>query len=227
MKLAIFDFDGTLFPKDTLPFLLSQWKANNYSSVKLLRVNLPLIPLYITYKLGLKSKLTREQMKLRAFQGFHEILKGMSEKEIKHYLTSSAEAIIKELNSEIVTEVHRVHQSGYHTVLLSGSYSLLLDKIAEYLEIDTVIGTEIRFDSQGIIDLSKDLNVASGQSKVHRLQDYFKNHSIEWEGSCAYADSYSDIHLLQTVGQPIVVNPDNELRSIATQTNWRIISSVS
>jgi hypothetical protein len=29
MKLAIFDFDGTLSPQDTLPFLLKQWKSSS------------------------------------------------------------------------------------------------------------------------------------------------------------------------------------------------------
>ena len=31
MKLAIFDFDGTISPQDTLPFLLKQWKKFGYS----------------------------------------------------------------------------------------------------------------------------------------------------------------------------------------------------
>lgn len=36
MKLAIFDFDGTLVPKDALPFVLAQWKKQNYSKIKYL-----------------------------------------------------------------------------------------------------------------------------------------------------------------------------------------------
>ncbi|KUO69774.1 MAG: hypothetical protein APF77_21850 [Clostridia bacterium BRH_c25] len=225
MKLAIFDFDGTLFPKDTLPFLLKQWKVNKYSKVKLLNIYLPLIPLYLKYKLGLKSNLSIEQMKLIAFQKFHGILKGMTEREIIQYMTTCSEAIIKLLNSEIVSEIQNARNAGFHTVILSGSYSLILNKVAEYLHMDTVIGTEIHFDDMGLIDISKQLNVACGTTKIERLQDHFKFEAIDWPGSCAYADSYSDIHVLQSVGQPIAVNPDFQLKSIAIQKNWRIISS--
>lgn len=226
MKLAIFDFDGTLFPKDTLPFLLKQWNTNKYSKVKLLNIYLPLIPLYIKYKLGLKSNLSTEQMKLIAFQKFHEIFKGMTEREIIQYLATCSDAIIQLLNNEMVSEIKKARKAGFHTVLLSGSYSLLLNKIAEYLQMDTVIGTEIHFDNLGLIDLSKKLNVACGTSKIERLQNHFKHEAIDWEGSCAYADSYSDIQLLESVGHPIVVNPDSKLKSIAIQNNWRMISSI-
>ena len=225
MKLAIFDFDGTLFPKDTLPFLLKQWKLNKYSKVKLLNIYLPLIPLYLKYKLGLKSNLSREQMKLIAFQKFHEIFKGMNEREIIQYMATCSAAIIELLNIEMISEIQKTQEAGFHTVILSGSYSLLLNKVAEYLHVDTVIGTEMHFDDSGLIDISKQLNIACGTAKLERLQDHFKHEKIDWAASCAYADSYSDIHVLQSVGQPIAVNPDSQLKSIAMQKNWRIISS--
>lgn len=224
MKLAIFDFDGTLFPKDTLPFLLKQWKVNKYSKVKFLNIYLPLIPLYIKYKMGLKSKLSTEQMKLIAFQKFHGIFKGMTEREITEYMTTCSDAIIKLLNSEIVSEIEKVHKACFHTVILSGSYSLILNKVTEHLHMDTAIGTEIHFDDSGLIDISKQLNIACGIAKVERLQEHFKHEEIDWSGSCAYADSYSDIQVLQSVGEPIAVNPDSQLKAIAIQKNWRIIS---
>jgi hypothetical protein len=38
LKLAIFDFDGTLFPKDSLKFLLSEWKRLEYSKLKYYKI---------------------------------------------------------------------------------------------------------------------------------------------------------------------------------------------
>ena len=52
MKLAIFDFDGTLFPYDTLPFLLSQWKKQQYPIIPYLRTLSTVVVLYIQYKTG-------------------------------------------------------------------------------------------------------------------------------------------------------------------------------
>ncbi|PKM89579.1 MAG: hypothetical protein CVU87_04990 [Firmicutes bacterium HGW-Firmicutes-12] len=220
MKLAIFDFDRTLFPKDTLPFLLKQWKQQNYSKTKYLKTYLSLMSLYIKYKSGIKSKLTREQMKLIAVRRFNKIFKDMTDREINNYFYKCSKEIEGMLNEAIVSEVKEVHANGYHTVLLSGTYDYLLKNISDYLEFDTVIGTKIYFNKD-IYDTSKELEIISGKLKLKRIIENFK--SIDWKASRAYADSYSDIHILKAVGQPVAVNPDNKLKSFATKMNWRIM----
>ncbi len=35
MKLAIYDFDGTLFDEETLPFIAKYYGKNKYSKIKL------------------------------------------------------------------------------------------------------------------------------------------------------------------------------------------------
>lgn len=221
MKLAIFDFDGTLFPKDTLPFLLEQWKKLNYSKTKYIKTYLSLIYLYIKYKLGIESKLTREQMKLIAVERFNKIFADMKEQELKEYFYKCSKELQGMLNKSVVSEVKDARLNGYHTVLLSGSYDYLLNYIGEYLEFDTVIGTKMNFNKD-LYDSSKELEIISGELKLKKIEEKFE--SIDWKGSRAYADSYSDIHILKSVGQPIAVNPDNKLKTIATEMNWRIIS---
>lgn len=223
MKLAIFDFDGTLFPQDTLPFLLSQWFNLRYSKTKLLKVYLPLVPLYILYKSGINSRLTREQMRVKALQGFNRIFIGMTEQEIIEYFSGTCESIKGLLNSSVVEEVQKAKEAGFHTVILSGSYSLLLKGIGEYLEIDTIIGTEMYF-SNGIFNHNKELDLISGSSKTEKLNSYFINHEINWLESYAFADSYTDLDILELVGNPVVVNPDQKLKPIALEKNWRLIS---
>lgn len=222
IKLAIFDFDGTLFTKDTLPFLLSEWKSQKYSKIKLLRIYLPLIPLYIIYKLGLNSKLTREEMKLIAFRKCHHIFHGLSKEEMIQYFNTCSKSIVNLLNEEVVTEINQAKEKGYHTVLLSGSYTPLLNLVADHLNIDSVIGTEIPYKN-GFIDSSEDLDITSGTLKIDRLLNHFKDESVEWEQSRAFADSFSDIHILKLVGHPVAVNPDNKLKEIAINTKWKII----
>lgn len=222
MKLAIFDFDGTLFPKDTLPFLLSQWKKLKYSRVKYFKTYISLISLYIKYKSGIESKLSREQMRLIAVGKFNNIFSGMTEQELMQYFTNCSKEIKGLLNESVVCEVKKAKLDGYHTVLLSGSYYYLLKDIGDYLQFDTVIGTEMHF-KDNLFDLNKELEIISGALKIEKVYEYFSNKSVDWKASRAYADSYSDIHILKTVGQPVAVNPDAKLESIATQMNWRII----
>lgn len=221
MKLAIFDFDGTLFPKDTLPFLLTQWKNLNYSKSKYIGTYASLISLYIKYKLGLESKLSREQMKLIALERFSKIFKDMTEQELKEYFYKCSGELQSMLNKSIVAEVKDARSNGYHTVLMSGSYDYLLYNISEYLQFDTVIGTKVYFNNN-IYDSSRKLEIISGELKLKKIREKFE--SIDWKSSRAYADSYSDIHILKSVGEPIAVNPDTRLKAIAADMNWRIIS---
>ena len=68
MVLAVFDFDGTLFPKDTLPFLLSQWRVQKRSKRRLYATYLSVGGMYVRYKLGLVGALSREQVRRSALQ---------------------------------------------------------------------------------------------------------------------------------------------------------------
>jgi len=41
---------------------------------------------------------------------------------------------------------------------------------------------------------------------------------------CAfYTDSFSDVPVLEAVGQPVAVNPDPRLRRRANKRGWRIV----
>ena len=53
MKIAIFDFDGTLYPYETLPFLCKQLK--NKSRFTFYRVMTILVFLYVVYKIKIIS----------------------------------------------------------------------------------------------------------------------------------------------------------------------------
>jgi len=222
MKLAIFDFDGTLFPRETLPFLLSQWNHHKYSRAKMLRVYVNLIPLYLRYKLGIKSKLTSEQMKIMAVYGFNNIFTGMTEQEVHKYLLKVSRSVNILLNPLVVEEVQKTIKEGYHTVLLSGAFRMLLNIVGENLGIQTVIGTDLYFNN-GKFDPYRKPQIVIGSVKMEKLFDHFNSNEVDWPGSCAYADSYSDLALMEAVGEPVAVNPDDRLKSIASEKGWRII----
>lgn len=222
MKIAIFDFDGTLFPIDTLRFFLSFWKEKKYSKIKYYKTYIPLIGLYIIYKLDFKSKIPREKFKNKSLQSFNYIFSGMTEEEIIRFLNDCSEKIIELLNPAVVEEVQKAKKSGYHTVLLSGAYEILLLKVAAKLGIDTVIGTKMFF-KDGLFDENMKLNIITGPTKLEQLNEYFKDKSVDLDSSLAFADSFSDIHILKSVGQPVVVNPDAKLKGVALKSGWRII----
>lgn len=223
MKLAIFDFDGTLFPKETLPFLLVLWRKLNYSKLKLAKVYSRTLGLYIIYKIGIYSTLSKDKFRIIAVKEFNKIFKGMTKKEINQFFLNSSKYINELLTYTVVKEINMSKNNGFHTVILSGSFDMLLKHIANTLEIDTIIGTKMHFNNDNILDFNKDITIISGSCKVKTLINHFENYKINWDESCAYADSISDLKLLELVGNPIAVNPDRELKTIANRRKWKII----
>ncbi len=222
MKLAVFDFDGTLFPKDTLPFLFSHWKNLKCTRFTYYKTFLSLIPLSLKYKLQIITKLSKQEIKLMAVRKSNRLFIGMTEQEVIAYFSNCVQEIKGLLNEPVVREIERAHSEGFHTVLLSGAYNHLLRDIGEYLNFDTVIGSEMCFNNN-YYDADKETEVVVGDLKLKKIYERFDKDLIDWEASRSYADSYSDIDILQAVGHPVAVNPDAKLRAIAVEKGWRII----
>lgn len=223
MKLAIFDFDGTLVPKDTLPLLLAQWKKNKYSRTKYYKAYFSMILLYIQYKTGISLKLSRNEMKLLAVKKFNRLFEGMSEEEVRRFFLVCSEELYDLFNQKVVAEIKEVQAAGYHTVLLSGAYHLLLEHVGKELGFDTVIGTQLSF-ADNRFDSQKEVEVINGSIKYKKVHEYFHERQVDWQSSRAYADSMTDLELLEAVGQPVAVNPETQLRKIAEERKWKIIT---
>lgn len=223
MKLAIFDFDGTLSPQDTLPFLLRQWKKFGYPKLKRYRIYASVSGLYLRYKLGRGS---REDIRKEGMRKFTHIFAGMGKHEFREFLQRSSRNILAELSDDVVREVKKAKTAGYHTVLLSGCYETFLKYVGEALGIGTVIGTEMHY-KDGHVDLNTPMEIVSGEVKTKRLRAYFTDMDVDWAGSIAYADSMSDISILEMVGKPVAVCPEEELRKTAESKGWRIIEAKS
>lgn len=223
MKLAIFDFDGTLFLKDTLPYLFKLWRKFGYSKRKLFAVFFSVSRLFISYKASFSSG-GREYLIPEVMRRFTALFAGMSREEVEGFFRRCAQVIIKQLNGAVIDEIIKAKGEGYRTVLLSGCYSYLLGLIAKSLMIDDVIGTEMNY-RDGYVDLSRPLRVVYGKEKEARIKEIYSVGNIDWEGSAAFADSFTDLSILKMVGKPVAVDPDGELKKVAESMRWRIIYS--
>lgn len=221
MKLAVFDFDGTLFPQDTLPFLLRQWHAQGRSFKKLFKAYASVGVLYIRYKLGARG-LSREMMRRTALQRVTRIFEGMTEPEVSAFFKQNAELIVPLLRESVLDELKKTKTEGCHTVLLSGGYQTLMEHVGAMIGIDTVVATEIYY-KDGTADTRRELDIVCGDGKADSLAAAFEGRDVDWHGSIAYADSYSDLPILRMVGQPVAVCPDRDLAAMLPELGWRII----
>lgn len=62
-----------------------------------------------------------------------------------------------------------------------------------------------------------------GSEKVNRLEEWIHEKNLEGEEIWAYADSESDIPLLEFVDIPIVVQPTRSMEEVAKLRGWPIL----
>jgi phosphoserine phosphatase len=62
----------------------------------------------------------------------------------------------------------------------------------------------------------------TGETRAQVLADYCAAEGLKLEESIAYADSTSDLPLLEAVGFPVAVNPETRLAAIARKRGWLV-----
>ena len=122
-------------------------------------------------------------------------------------------------------EILKDHQvQGHAVALVSGSPQQLLDAVASSLGIEHVLGTPLEV-SQGRYTGRMAGAVTMNEGKAEALQRWAQESGlqIDWSSSFAYGDGHGDIDLLELVGHPVAVYPDEGLKAAAEERGWRII----
>ena len=65
--------------------------------------------------------------------------------------------------------------------------------------------------------------LSSQAGKVTVLREWLEDSHHDFAGSYFYSDSINDLALLEQVDNPITVNPDESLKTIALSRDWKII----
>ena len=223
MRLAIFDFDGTLFPFETFPFLYSQWKKQKQSKIKYYKGFALFMPIYLLYKAKLVSP---EKMRRKAVFELASLFNGMDMKQIGAFFDEAYKDMKDRIDNNMVKEIKKCQDEGFHLVLMSGALKPILDRVAHEYKFNEVIGTELTMKGNRAY-FHKNFKYIQGEEKAIAVVKKYKHHEIDWRRSRAYADSFSDLAIMELVGEPFAVRPDKDLLDVARDRKWKIIDSPS
>ena len=225
MRLAIFDFDGTLFEEQTIPFFMRYYSKHNYPTMPYLNYQLKVFRRIIKYKNPFIKDYEKEQFRRDAALLFIQIFNGMDKGVLDKFFEEVTESVIQNLSVPVVEEVKKCKESGYYCILLSGCYTPILEKIAEAMGIDAVIGSPIeeKHLCEGKVTIET-LDIVTGKRKVQKLLKLLQGKKVNWQDSIAYGDSVYDRSILELVGNPVAVRPDTGLEKLAIENKWRIIN---
>lgn len=119
--------------------------------------------------------------------------------------------------------LERHHQAGDLVVLVSGGPEPLLERIGSEIGAQHVIGTRLEVRNGKYTRRSLE-PVCLDENKARLAKSYLRENSLEvdLQASTAYADSISDMPLLELVGKPVATYPDEALKKIALERGWEI-----
>ena len=148
----------------------------------------------------------------------------LTQDEINKIILPFVEEIIEPMiNIFALKLIHDHHDKGDIILLASATNELIVKPIAQRLEIDHVIGTQVEFKdgkcSGEFIPPS-----ALGEGKLKLVKTWMKADQYnDFSGVTFYSDSINDLPLLEAVEFPKAVNPDTKLEAIFNERGWEII----
>ena len=201
---ALFDFDGTLCPGDSLiPFCLYAYKRGLCSFGQLLRVGLA----GLSYALHLTDAGTSKQRAL----GF---LAGKTRSEVARIARDFCrEKLIPRLYPQGVEAVRRCHEQGAAVLLVSASPELYLTYLRQALPIDGIIATRMHVDENDRYTGLMAGENCRGVQKPLRLAEYLaaQGDEVDYAASFAYGDSGGDAPMMELCANKMAVNPRKKL----------------
>jgi HAD superfamily hydrolase (TIGR01490 family) len=221
IKLALFDLDHTLIPFDSDyswgEFTLGLgW--NDAGDFK--RRN---DAFYAQYKAG-----TLDIHEYCRFATSAVCREGQTKSEAAHaqYMQQVVQPGIQPQALELV----RQHQAAGDTVvIITATNEFVTRPIAEAFGVHELLAIELeRDDSPGGTGwyTGEIRGVPSfREGKVTRMEQWLTQRGLGWDQvhTTFYSDSINDVPLLEKVDVPVATNPDERLRTLAAERQWRIL----
>jgi HAD superfamily hydrolase (TIGR01490 family) len=114
----------------------------------------------------------------------------------------------------------RAHQAlGHRTILITGALDFVVEPFRPLF--DEIVCARLG-EEDGKFTGRLELLPPIGEARALVLADYAESEGLKLEESMAYADSASDLPMLEAVGFPVAVNPEAKLAAIARRRGWHV-----
>jgi HAD superfamily hydrolase (TIGR01490 family) len=142
-----------------------------------------------------------------------------------HVLAADAEELLSQL---IITKsfpagIRRVREHkalGHRTVLITGALDFIVEPLRPLF--DVIIAAEMTTTASGRLTGELRDVPPTGETRSQLLAAFCAAEGLRMEECVAYADSTSDLPLLEAVGFPVAVNPETRLAAIARKRGWLV-----
>jgi HAD superfamily hydrolase (TIGR01490 family) len=212
--LAVFDVDGTLVQTNVVEYFF--W-------MRLQDQPLEEWPRFLAQMAVRAPRWLYLERRSRAeFQrSFYREYDGLDRERMRQLGEEALHAVtLRRVYPEGMRRIRAHKQAGHRVLLLTGALDVVVEPLAELLEVD-VDCAHLRIDDDR---LTGDLlhPPPAGEARATAVEEYAGARGLELAESFAYADAISDLPMLERVGTAVVVNPDARLSQVAGQRGWRV-----
>ncbi len=118
-----------------------------------------------------------------------------------------------------IARVREHRAAGHRTILITGALDLVVEPLRPLF--DEIVCARLG-ESGGTFTGRLDQLPPIGEARALVLADFAEAEGLRLEESMAYADSASDLPMLEAVGFPVAVNPEGKLAAIARRRGWLV-----
>lgn len=215
MTLAIFDLDNTLLAGDS-DYLWGQYLVEH---------QIVDADLYERENERFYREYREGDLDIYEFLEFSlKPLADHSLEELYSWRYEFVETLIKPIVLPRAVELVEQHRQQEDSLLIiTATNRFVTEPIAEVFGIENLLATDPEQNTHGYTGRVAGTPCFQ-EGKVTRLNEWLEKTGVGLDGACFYSDSHNDIPLLNMVDRPIAVDPDDQLKSVASSKGWPVIS---
>ena len=208
--VIFFDLEDPLINKDANSLWI-RWRAR-HQRWAIVEGLLAITSLYRAYK---KGRVTH----WRLSNYYRTRTRGMTPAEYQakaeHFLNESGQL---HMYPQAASLLFAYQQQGSEIVMITGADDVVAKLYANAFGIKEVISNRLHIKDERILGLQQPL--CYGKGKVELASRFLEQRGVSFSDCAFYTDSHADLPLLHKVAQPIVLNPNPELRQAALENQW-------
>jgi len=118
-----------------------------------------------------------------------------------------------------IRRVREHRQAGHKTLLITGALDVMVEPLRPLF--DEIVCAKLTRNGSVLTGELEDAP-PTGEARALIMADYARSQGIDLAEAVAYADSASDLPMLEAAGHPVAVNPETKLAAIARRRGWHV-----
>jgi HAD superfamily hydrolase (TIGR01490 family) len=214
VTLAVFDVEGTIVASNVL---------ESYLWLRLSEIDG--LPGRLSEVAALASRLPRLLGAERRDRGeflrfFYRLYEGVAPSDVRSLADEViSDMLLRRLAPGAVRRIREHRAAGHRVVLVTGSLDFVVRPLMPLA--DEVVAARLA-ERDGVFTGDLVQPPLTGEARASWMRGYARSAGADLATCYAYADSMSDLPMLEAAGRPVAVNPDVALTRIARKRGWPI-----